>query len=135
MNGFSGSYTMSDRVIRRYEDSDYEEVMSWLDARNIPRIHQNVLPAVGFIVPGHAVVWLYQTDSDFCQIENLYSNPASIEKRKYVDLVIDTAIKAARELGYKFVQSTTSHPSVIKRAVKLGAKTQTLQTLITLQIK
>lgn len=122
-------------MIRPYEDSDYEEVMTWLDARGIPRVHPDVFPPLGFIVPGHAAIWIYQTDSPFCYMENLYSNPASEDKKIYVDLVIDTAVKAAKELGYKFIQSVTSHPSIIRRALKYGAKSETLQTLLTLQLK
>ena len=109
--------------------------MSWLDARGISRIHQNVLPAIGFIIPGYAAVWLYQTDSDFCQIENIYSNPAAPEdKRKQVDLLINTSVIAARELGYKFLQCVSNHPSIIARAIKYGAKAEPMMTQLTLQL-
>ena len=122
-------------MIRKYLASDYDEVMSWLDARGMKKIHSRILPENGFIIPGIGAVWIYKTDSDICFIEELYSNPKAESKREHIDQLIMVAIEAAKEMGFKFIQSVTSHPSIIKRAVLLGAKIETLQTLITLQIK
>ncbi len=122
-------------MIRQYREEDYEMVMSWLDARGMPRVHPNVLSTLGFIIPDVAVVWLYATNSDVCNIENLYSNPKAENKNQQINFLIDTAIKSAKNMNYKFIQSVTKSPAVIKHALKFGAKMETGQTLITLQIQ
>lgn len=122
-------------MIRQYEPTDYEMVMSWLDARGMRRVHPNVFSTLGFIIPDVAVVWLYATNSDMCNLENLYSNPKAENKNQQINYLLDTAIKAARSMNYKFIQSVTNSPAVIKHALKFGAKLETGQTLITLQIQ
>ncbi len=122
-------------MVRYYTQDDYEMVMSWLDAREMPRVHPNVLSTLGFIIPDVAVIWLYATNSDMCNLENLYSNPSAENKNQQVNFLLDTAIKAAKQMNYKFVQSVTRSPAVIKHALKFGAKTESGQTLITLQIQ
>lgn len=110
-------------------------VMKWLDDRGMARVHENVLSTLGFIIPDVAVIFLYATNSDMCQLENLYSNPKAENKNQQINFLLDTAIKAAKNMNYKFVQSVTKHPSIIKHALKFGAKLETGQTLITLQIQ
>jgi len=122
-------------VIRQYTKDDYEMIMSWLDAREMPRVHENVLSTLGFIIPDVAVIFLYATNSDMCQLENLYSNPKAENKNQQINFLLDTAIKAAKSMNYKFVQSVTKSPAIIKHALKFGAKLETGQTLITLQIQ
>lgn len=122
-------------MIRRYVPGDYEEVMTWFDKRDMKRIHEKVLSSVGYIIPNVCAVWIYGTDSDFCYLENLISNPDIEGKSKSIDILINTCVKAAELLGYKFIISVTEHPGVIVRALRRGAKLQTKQTLITYQIK
>lgn len=109
--------------------------MTWFDKRGMKRIHERVLSSVGYVVPNVCAVWIYGTDSDFCYLENLISNPDVEGKEKQLTMLIETAIRAARELGYKFLMSVTDHPGVLVRAIKKGAHLKNKQTLITYQLK
>ena len=122
-------------MIRNYQDDDYEMVMSWFDARNMRRVHPKVLSPHGFIIPNVCALWMYPTESDFIYLENLISNPDAIRKAESVSSLIDTAIKWALEMDYKFMLSVTDNPSVIKKAIMKGAKMTSSQTLITFQLK
>jgi hypothetical protein len=121
-------------MIKRYEPSDYEEIMTWFDKRKMQRIHEKTLSSVGYVVPNVCAVWIYGTDSDFCYLENLISNPDIEGKGKSIDILLDTALRAANMLGYKFCMSVTEHPGIVMRALKKGAKLQAKQTLITYQL-
>lgn len=122
-------------MIRPYVESDYEDVMSWLDKRNMKRVHPDVLSDIGFIIPGVCAVWVYITNSDFCYIENLFSNPDVKNKFQHISFLLDTAKEAAIKLDYKFILSVTDNSSVIKHALMFGAEVESGKSLITLQIK
>lgn len=122
-------------MIRRYTDLDYESVMKWFDSWGMKRIHRNVLSTYGFIIPNVAASWIYTTNSDLCYIENLIRNKEVKNCQKEIELLLDTCIKAAKSMGYKFIMANTENKSVLKHSVKLGAKIQTNQCLITLQIQ
>lgn len=110
-------------------------VMSWMDKRKMQRVHPNVLSEYGLIIPDVAAIWLYTTNSDICYLENLFSNPEATNKHISICFLIDTASKAAAQMGYKFVMCVTDHKSILEQAIRLGAKTEPNKVLITLQLK
>lgn len=122
---------------REYEPRDYEQIKAWLTSRGSHVFHPDVLPPHGFIVDGVAAMFIYETwKSPFCYLENMVTNQdASSDQRHLALSLITTAcVEKARELGFKFAMAVTDEPTVIVRAVKHGAKTQTGKTLLTLQL-
>lgn len=122
-------------MIKQYEPSDYEEIMSWMLRRNKEKIHPNMLSEHGFVDVGNAAIWLYGTDSDFCYLENLIANPDSTDRDGAIKRILEVAMDTGKKLGYKFCLSVTDIGAVIARAVAMGGKTEPNKTLITLQLK
>jgi len=121
-------------MVRAYRDTDFNDVMKWLEKRNMPKIDKTVLSDTGFIIPDVACVFLYLTNSSVCNLENMYSNPDAENRSLAIELLLDTALKAAKTWEYKYVQSISTHKEMIKRAVIRGAKFETNQTIMTLKI-
>lgn len=122
--------------VRRYVEADFEQVRSWLEARNMKVFHPAILPSTGFIIDNNAVVFLYKTDSDLCYLENLITNPSSdsAARDKAINLIIEAAFNEANRLGFKFVMSVTDVPAVIARALSLNAHIETNKVLLTKQL-
>ena len=124
-------------IVRKYQKEDFCQISEWLINRNSLVFHPNILPENGFIVDQVAAVFLYSTDSDFCYLENLVSNPDVDSKirNEAISKMIEHAFAAASDLNFKFVLAVTDVPAVVARAVTLGAKTETNKTLLTKQLK
>lgn len=124
-------------MVRRYVDGDFDQIQEWLKRRQMKVFHPNILPKAGFIVDEVAAMFLYETDSDICYLENLVSNPyINSEARDHaISLIVEAAFAYAVMQGFKFVMSITDHPQVIKRAIRSGAKVEPGKVLLTKQLK
>lgn len=120
--------------IRAYKETDYEEVMTWLDKRGMDRIDKTVLSNTGFIIPGICCCFLYLNNSSVCFLENLFSNPEAEDREENIKFMVDTALKAAKDFKYKYVQAVTSNKRVIKYGTILGTKFEPNQVLMTLKL-
>lgn len=122
-------------MVRRYAPEDFEQIKAWGKAYGA-NYEPDLFPPVGFIVPGIAAYFLYETPSKVCWLENLVSNPdANKEVKELAITAIITAILAeSKRLGFKVAYATTDIPAVIKRATQHNAKASPNQTLLTLKI-
>lgn len=104
--------------IRRIElDQDYPSACAWWKAHNWPVLPKEALPEVGYIVPEICAAWLYRSDSSIAWIEWIIANPESDKevRSEALDLLIQTVSSHAKELGFKFLFSSASHPHLIER--------------------
>ena len=99
-------------MVRKIEKSDIEEIISWFHSRNIAFTSEE-LPQLGYIVPGKAAGFMYQTDSNFVIFESFVGNTkcSRIDRQKALREIVTEMIKEAHNLGFKrafgFVTSST----------------------------
>lgn len=77
----------------------------------------DMLPEVGYWVPGILSAWLYRTDSKIAFMEEMASDPdATKEQRHEASLLVQDAIaEHARSVGYRYLLGFTSHQTLIDR--------------------
>lgn len=108
--------------VRKFQTSDYFELCGWWNKHNWPCIPLDHLPENGFIVEGLAAGFLYKTDSKFGLLEFVVANPDSSkeDRAQALDLVIDNTLNLAKELGFKSIFSSITHPKLIQRYQEHG---------------
>lgn len=119
-------------MIRRYEDSDYEQISSWQHARGLNMPESGYLSNIGFIIPNKASGFLYTTNSNICHLEMLIANP-SINKKdrdEALDLIVTAVIDTATNLGFKVITSTTTIEAVKQRSELHGFYSEESHTLL-----
>src|SRR5258705_9376147 len=98
-------------TVDRYDPlKHYLTFASWYAPRVATVVGPEFLPKVGFVVPGVAMGFLYQTDSAVAHIEGLVANPkvSGEDRLRAIDEVVHAIIGEARKLGFKVLQGTTS---------------------------
>lgn len=82
----------------------------------------HTLPKVGFISPGVAAGFLYQTDSCVAIIDGYISNPVlnRADRDEALDEVTQALLNKAKELGFTHVKCETKLTSIGARAERHG---------------
>ncbi len=120
--------------VERYDPQrHYTDFCAWYAPRLSGPVGPEFLPKVGFVLPGIAMGFLYQTDSAVAHIEGLVANPkvSGEERTRGIDEVVKAIIDEARKLGFKSLHGQTDLPVIVERAKRLGfqhdpAPTQTV---------
>ena len=110
-------------TVERYEQAKhYADFARWYIARISGAMGPELLPKVGFAVPGVAMGFLYQTDSKVALIEALVANPdvPAAERTGAIDEVVLAIIAEARALGFKVLHGQTEFKVIVDRAKRLG---------------
>jgi len=116
--------------IRQFDVAqDYEEICRWWDAHKWPCIPLDFLPDEGaggriLLSDGLPIiaVWIYKTNSRLGWMEWMVSNPDAPReiRRDAPDLIIEDAIKYAKELGLGVLFTSIRVPRLIERLTKAG---------------
>ena len=109
--------------VERYDPQrHYEDFKAWYSPRVALPMEPQYLPKVGFVSPGVAMGFLYQTDSAVALIEALVANPkaSGADRTRGIDEVVVAIIGEARALGFKILHGQTELPVIIERAKRLG---------------
>ncbi len=108
--------------MRPYTPSDLEQVNSWLIQRELPTFQDHFLPKTGFIIENTAVGFLYKTDSSFCWLEWVVTNPKanSTDRNKALDLIVSKLLEEAKSSGFKIVFTSLQDTGLIERYSKHG---------------
>lgn len=106
--------------IKQFEESDLKEIASWYRARNIPIPDADMIPSVGFIIPGIAAGFLIRTDVKLAIIGDFISNSqtSSEERSEALDRIASALCSEAKLLGFKYVTCSTQLGSIEQRAKK-----------------
>jgi hypothetical protein len=109
-------------MMRRYAQTDLEEMSGWYRARGLTPLSADVLPIVGFIEPDVAAGFLYLTDSSLCLLENYITNPrASPEGRNTaLDAITGALLQEAERAGYRHAVALTQDREIRERALRHG---------------
>src|SRR5262245_35083652 len=108
--------------VERYDPArHYTDFCDWY-RRHTPPPPPEFLPKVGFVSPGVAMAFLYQTDSKLAYFEGMVANPkTTVEQRSNgLDEVAVALIAEARKLGFKVLVGQTDIPAVVERALRFG---------------
>src|ERR1700678_2917140 len=110
-------------MVRKYKKSDYNEVSSWFQDRNID-ISEGYLPETGFIAPGVAAGFIYKTDANFCIFECFIANrDKSYEEREAaLTKIVSSMIGEAKEMGFERVYGFATSQTMIRRGMEQGFK-------------
>ncbi len=93
--------------------------MSWWLKRCNGALDQALFSDTGFIIDGHAAIFLYKTNSAVCYLEMLIANP-DVDADSAIDAVITAGLIEAQKLGFKVVLASSNKPQVIERVQRLG---------------
>ncbi len=117
---------------RKYEPSDFPTIEVW-GAQWGSEYKEHQFPKVGFIVDGIAAVFLYQSDSSCCWLENMISNKEAPKEKKAVavDLLIQAVLQEASDLGFKIAYATTDNVPLVLKLKEYGGMIKPLQMLLT----
>ncbi len=110
-------------TVERYEEAKhYADFKRWYQQRAGGAVGPEFLPKVGFVVPGVAMGFLYQTDSKLALIEALVANPevSAVERGLAIDDVVLAIVTEAKALGFKALNGQTDLPVVVERAKRHG---------------
>lgn len=110
--------------MRRFVQSDLDEINTWYAARGAPSIPLSTLPEVGEIEPGVAAGFLYQTDSTLALVEGYVSNPEapSDARNAALDGITAALIADAKALGVQQVVALCTDKGIEERAQRHGFK-------------
>lgn len=98
------------------------EINGWLDEHGRPPLDLATLPAVGGIVPGVAVGFLYQSEPGVGYVENFATNPRAprAERSRAVSAIVDWLEEKARQCCLRRLVVLTQRRSIVRRALRLG---------------
>jgi hypothetical protein len=105
-------------MIRRFQSEDVMELDSWHELYGMRPIES--LPRVGFIEPGVAAGFLYQTDSDIALLEGYVTNPKAPSDQRHfaLDGITEKLLECAEDLGFRTVWAITKDAGISVRAQK-----------------
>lgn len=110
-------------MARRYQESDYKEVSGWFHSRNI-EITEEYLPHVGYIEPGVAAGFIYQTDANFCIFESFIGNPEKThqERKSGLEKIVEKMILMAKHMQFKYAYGFATSKTMIDIGAEQGFK-------------
>ena len=105
--------------IKRYAPEDFIEIMSWYEKRGTKFDDYNLLPSVGFVVPGVGAGFIYMTDRPVAFIEGYITNPdaSSNNRSEALDAITFHLLCHARTHGCKIVKCETIHNDIASRGM------------------
>jgi hypothetical protein len=103
-------------------DEHLTSVRAWGVAQGIAPLTLDLLPSVGFIEPGVAVGWMYQTDSRIGFLDEFITNPVASGKsrRTAVDAIGLALIAHAKQGGMLRLFVHTAHRSIGRMCIRRG---------------
>lgn len=107
-------------MMKRYDPNMYDQINEWFRDHRGDSIPEALLSKVGFIVPGVAVGFLIQTDTDVCLFEPFISNPKVPSELRETSLagIVESLELEASKLGYRFCYGIATAPTMIEHGVK-----------------
>jgi hypothetical protein len=98
------------------------DVNAWHVAQGSQAQPVEVFPAVGYVEPGVAAGWLYQTDSAVAFLETFVANPAApkVSRWRAMNRIGVALERAARHLGVRRLIATTKSRGMSLIAIRNG---------------
>lgn len=107
-------------MVRQFSPRDLASVNKWLKRRGSPEESIDMLPSVGYIVPGVAAAFLRNIENNFGMFESLVTN--SLASSKTRNTALEELFKAISQHGFKVVIGFSRDDSAISRALASGYK-------------
>jgi len=105
-------------MLRLVNHADYKTIDDWYLSRGQNTLRQ--FPKLGYIMPGVAAGFVYQTDSDICLVEGFVSNPKAPARKvfKAFDSITIACLKTSGAMGYTRVFAFTQKRSIKSLALR-----------------
>jgi len=105
-----------------HADSHLSQVNDWHRARGLALVKATQLPRIGFLVPGVAVGFIYQTDSSLVLLDGFVANPALPygQCSRALDEITGALLRAAVELGPRTAVVITALDPVAAHVKRFG---------------
>lgn len=113
------------RVVSVNLEQDYPDLEKWWKDWGWPPFPKEFLPQGVMVKYGDdkvCAVFLYETNTPICWVENYISNkvlPKEV-RDEGLNLLIETALEIAKDKGFKVVMSAVKHNNLSKRLMSKG---------------
>lgn len=103
-------------------DHDYPKLQLWWAAHGWEAIPPDHLPEVGFVVDDIVAGFVYKTDSAFCWLEFVISNPETeaSERSKALACLLQACVDWVGKSQFKSILSVIKHPKLIDHYKHVG---------------
>ena len=108
--------------MRPFRRDDLAEVNAWYAGHGMPALPPAAIPELGFIEPGVAAGFIYETDSGVCLLEGFVTRPGVGPKARHAALndITENLLGAARDLRFGHAIAICRDSAVEKRAERFG---------------
>lgn len=102
--------------------NDYATLQLWWAAHGWEAVPPDHLPEVGFIINDLVAGFIYKTDSAFCWLEFIISNPDSHEdeRSRALDCLLHACVEWVSKSRFKTILSTIKHKRLIEHYKQVG---------------
>ncbi len=111
-------------------DTIYSTAVDWWKGHNFPNISRDMLPETAIVSTNKEgdkthMMFLYHTDSNLCWIAFPISNPKLSRDSKKGNLasIMKGAVAYCKELGFKYIFTTSPITSVQEKLIDAGFQT------------
>lgn len=115
--------------VKTFRSNNKYSVKTWLKHRGHPEAYAETLPAIGFIVPGVAAMFIRVCEGEVCIIDSMVTNPHA--KSQTRNAALSSLYDWVLSLNYKKFIGFSTDSGAISRAISRGFKPQP-HTLLTL---
>lgn len=113
-------------MARRFKPDDLVEINTWYEGRGIGPLQSRHLPDFGWIEPGVAAGFLYQTDAPaIAMLEGYVTRPRAGLKRvsRAIDEITAALLEEAKRRGVTQVVAICAARGIERRAHQFGMRT------------
>jgi hypothetical protein len=106
--------------LKKFRPENLEEVNVWHSLRKMGALRKDMVPNIGYYVPGIAAGFIYRTDSCMAFLDGFISNPLTdkAEREIALDKITEALLDSADRLGYHIVLAMTQNDKIRERCKK-----------------
>lgn len=111
-------------IVQRYsKDNDFTQLCEWYAKRDMKPTLE-LIPTIGFIVPGIAAGFFMSTDTTCCILEPFVTNPdaSKADRNEALAVIMKNLLTLAKTLGFTHVFGFTNNEKMAGRCLDLGFK-------------
>lgn len=124
-------------IVRPFTTDDYDMMVRWYKHRDLRPPQLEMLPKIGFIVPGIAATFLYMMENNLSWSDGTITNlnASRSERQEAIVKLFEEIEKAAKAAGIKYILSSTKLPVMVEYAKNAGWKVNEGSTSILKRVR
>ena len=103
-------------MIERFDNNKhFVNIATWYYQWGLKIPQQEFMPKYGWVIDDNMAAFIVQTDTLYCFLEYLISNPKStkLERKELSKKLLDYMVIEAKKLGYQKIIVTATHPGTL----------------------